>query len=123
MQEFNLTINSEKVGMSDYFGVTNLVDQPIITPFPKANTEQLNNPITLHCKPFGIVCSAWLRYTKNDKNIASRLEGGTVRISSHAMLQPDALISGFKDSGFSIEFGEAGLEEFTSVQTIQTAKS
>lgn len=123
MQEFNLIINSEKVGRSDYLGIINLVDQPIITPFPRANTEQLNNPITSHCKPLGIVCSAWLTHIKNDKNIASRLEGGTVRISSHAMLQPDTPFGGVKDSGFDIEFGEAGLKQLTSIQTIQTAKS
>lgn len=117
MQEFNLIIDSEKVGMSDYFDVTNLVDQPIITPFPRANTEQLNNPITLHCKPFGIVCSAWLTHIKNDQNIASRLECGMIRISSHATLQPDAPFGGVKDSGFNIEFGKAGLKQLTSIQT------
>ena len=123
MQEFNLIINSKKVGMSDYFGVTNLVDQPIITPFPKANTEQLNSPITFHCKPFDILCSVWLTHIKNDQNIVSRLECGMIRITSHSILQPDALFSGVKDSGFSIEFGKAGLKQLTSIKTRYTIKS
>jgi len=71
----------------------------------------------------GLGGSVWSTDIENAQNIASRLECGTVWINNHAMVQPDAPFGGVKDSGFGVAFGEAGLKEFTSIQTMQTSKS
>lgn len=71
----------------------------------------------------GLGGSVWSTDIKNAQSIASRLECGTVWINNHAMVQPDAPFGGVKDSGFGVAFGEAGLKEFTSIQTMQTSKS
>ena len=55
--------------------------------------------------------------------LASRLESGTAWVNSHAMLRPDAPFGGVKQSGFGVEFGRYGLEEYTSIQTLQIMKA
>ncbi|WP_350655789.1 aldehyde dehydrogenase family protein [Psychrobacter sp. S1-30-MNA-CIBAN-0213] len=71
----------------------------------------------------GLGGSVWSQDIKEAQSIASRLECGTVWINNHAMVQPDAPFGGVKDSGFGVEFGEAGLKEFTFIQTVQIFKS
>ena len=71
----------------------------------------------------GLGGSVWSQDIEEAQSIASRLECGTVWINNHAMVQPDAPFGGVKDSGFGVEFGEAGLKEFTFIQTIQIFKS
>lgn len=71
----------------------------------------------------GLGGSVWSTDIKRAQDVASRLECGTVWINNHAMVQPDAPFGGVKDSGFGVAFGEAGLKEFTSIQTMQTFKS
>ncbi|MGM8899233.1 MULTISPECIES: aldehyde dehydrogenase family protein [unclassified Psychrobacter] len=71
----------------------------------------------------GLGGSVWSQNIEKAQKIASRLECGTVWINNHAMIQPDAPFGGVKDSGFGVEFGEAGLKEFTFIQTVQTFKS
>lgn len=71
----------------------------------------------------GLGGSVWSTDITRAQDIASRLECGTVWINNHAMVQPDAPFGGVKDSGFGVAFGEAGLKEFTFIQTMQTAKS
>lgn len=71
----------------------------------------------------GLGGSVWSTDIKKAQDIASRLECGTVWINNHAMVQPNAPFGGVKDSGFGVAFGEDGLKEFTSIQTMQTAKS
>lgn len=71
----------------------------------------------------GLGGSVWSQDIEKAQKIASRLECGTVWINNHAMVQPDAPFGGVKDSGFGVEFGEAGLKEFTSIQTVQIFNS
>ena len=71
----------------------------------------------------GLGGSVWSTDIEKAQRIGSRLDCGTVWINNHAMIQPDAPFGGVKDSGFGIEFGEAGLKEFTSIQTMQVFKS
>lgn len=67
----------------------------------------------------GLGGSVWSQDIEKAQRIASRLECGTVWINNHAMVQPDAPFGGVKESGFGVEFGEAGLKEFTFIQTMQ----
>ena len=55
--------------------------------------------------------------------LAARLECGTAWVNGHAMIQPDAPFGGVKESGIGVEFGRYGLEEYTSIQTLQIMKA
>ncbi len=66
----------------------------------------------------GLGGSVWSSDSEKAQAIASRLECGSAWINHHAMVQPDAPFGGVKGSGFGVEFGEAGLKEFTSIQTV-----
>ncbi len=66
----------------------------------------------------GLGGSVWSKDIIKAQAIASKLECGTVWINKHGAIQPNAPFGGVKQSGFGIEFGEEGLKEFTTVQTV-----
>ena len=66
----------------------------------------------------GLGGSVWSSDEAKARAIASRLECGTVWINKHGAIQPNAPFGGVKQSGFGLEFGEEGLKEFTTVQTM-----
>jgi acyl-CoA reductase-like NAD-dependent aldehyde dehydrogenase len=66
----------------------------------------------------GLGGSVWSRDIKRAEAIAAKLECGTVWINKHGAIQPNAPFGGVKQSGFGVEFGEEGLKEFTTVQTV-----
>ena len=68
--------------------------------------------------PNGLGGSVWSQNLERARDIAARLECGTAWINHHAVVQPNAPFGGVKQSGFGVEFGEAGLKEFTSIQTL-----
>mgnify|MGYP001814579363 CR=1 FL=1 len=70
----------------------------------------------------GLGGSVWSSDIERAAALASRLESGTAWINSHAMLRPDAPFGGVKESGMGVEFGRYGLEEYTSIQTLQIMK-
>lgn len=73
--------------------------------------------------PNGLGGSVWSRDVDRAKALAGRLECGTAWVNNHAMIQPDAPFGGVKESGFGVEFGRYGLEEYTSIQTLQISKA
>jgi acyl-CoA reductase-like NAD-dependent aldehyde dehydrogenase len=50
--------------------------------------------------------------------VARRLEAGTVWINQHLNPHPTLPFSGFKESGFGVEFGREGLQAFCNIQII-----
>ncbi|MFT6711701.1 MAG: acyl-CoA reductase-like NAD-dependent aldehyde dehydrogenase [Arenicella sp.] len=70
----------------------------------------------------GLGGSVWSDDIETAKEIASRLECGTVWVNEHSGIQPNAPFGGVKQSGFGVEFGLYGLEEYTSIQTLKIAK-
>lgn len=68
--------------------------------------------------PNGLGGSVWSQNIERAREIAGRLECGSAWINHHAVIQPNAPFGGVKQSGFGVEFGEAGLKEFTSIQTL-----
>ena len=68
--------------------------------------------------PSGLGGSVWSKDIDQARKIASRLECGSVWINKHGAIQPNAPFGGVKQSGFGVEFGEEGLKEFTTVQTV-----
>ena len=71
----------------------------------------------------GLGGSVWSADIERATELAGRLECGTAWVNNHAMLQPDAPFGGVKESGFGVEFGRYGLEEYTSIQTVQISKT
>ena len=70
----------------------------------------------------GLGGSVWSDDIEKAKEIASRLECGTAWVNEHGGIQPNAPFGGVKQSGFGVEFGSYGLEEYTSIQTLKIAK-
>ncbi len=70
----------------------------------------------------GLGGSVWSSDIERATELAARLECGTAWVNNHAMLQPDAPFGGVKESGIGVEFGHYGLEEYTSIQTLQISK-
>lgn len=69
----------------------------------------------------GLGGSVWSRDLDRAKNLAARLESGTVWINKHGELDPGIPFSGAKQSGFGTELGRAGLDEFTQRKVINIA--
>lgn len=72
--------------------------------------------------PFGLGGSIWSQDVARATALAFRLECGTAWVNDHASLQPNAPFGGVKESGYGVEFGHYGLEEYTSIQTIKVVK-
>ncbi len=72
--------------------------------------------------PQGLGGSVWSSDTDKAIAFAQRLECGSAWVNQHGGLQPDAPFGGVKQSGFGVEFGPYGLEEYTSLQTLSVAK-
>ena len=70
----------------------------------------------------GLGGSVWSDDIAKAAEIASQLEVGTAWVNEHGSLQPDAPFGGVKQSGFGVEFGSYGLDEYTSIQTLKVPK-
>jgi acyl-CoA reductase-like NAD-dependent aldehyde dehydrogenase len=68
--------------------------------------------------PAGLGGSVWGADIAAARKVASQLECGSVWINKHGAIQPNAPFGGVKQSGFGVEFGEEGLKEFTTIQTV-----
>ena len=68
--------------------------------------------------PAGLGGSVWGSDLTRAKEVASRLECGSVWINKHGAIQPNAPFGGVKQSGIGVEFGADGLKEFTTIQTV-----
>ncbi len=66
----------------------------------------------------GLGGSVWGKDLAKAKEVAGRLECGSVWINRHGTIQPNAPFGGVKQSGIGVEFGAEGLKEFTTVQTV-----
>jgi acyl-CoA reductase-like NAD-dependent aldehyde dehydrogenase len=70
--------------------------------------------------PNGLGGSVWSNDIEAAKEIALRMECGTVWINKHGMIQPNAPFGGTKGSGIGVEFGKEGLEEYTNIQVVMS---
>jgi acyl-CoA reductase-like NAD-dependent aldehyde dehydrogenase len=76
-----------------------------------------------NASPNGLGGSIWSNDTKKATELAMRLECGTAWVNEHGAIQPNAPFGGIKQSGIGVEFGQYGLEEYTSIQTLKIMKS
>lgn len=73
--------------------------------------------------PNGLGGSVWSSDTAKAAALAMRLECGSAWVNEHGAIQPNAPFGGIKQSGVGVEFGQHGLAEYTSIQTLKIMKS
>jgi len=66
----------------------------------------------------GLGGSIWSSDTARARDLALQLECGTAWVNKHGAIRPDTPFGGVKASGFGVEFGQHGLEEFASLQVL-----
>jgi acyl-CoA reductase-like NAD-dependent aldehyde dehydrogenase len=71
---------------------------------------------------YGLGATVWSKSTERALEVARRLETGTVWINKHLDLPPSVPYGGVKQSGFGVELGQQGLEEFTQLRILNIAK-
>jgi acyl-CoA reductase-like NAD-dependent aldehyde dehydrogenase len=67
---------------------------------------------------FGLDASVWGTDPILTRDVANRLEAGTVWINKHADIAPHVPMGGIKGSGLGVEFGQDGLEAYTRIKVI-----
>lgn len=72
--------------------------------------------------PYGLGGSVWSADSERAKEIAMKIDSGTVWVNQHLDFGPHIPFGGAKQSGFGTEFAKEGLEEFTQLQVINMAK-
>jgi aldehyde dehydrogenase (NAD+) len=65
----------------------------------------------------------WGTNIEDARNVAERLESGTVWVNTHFALAPDVPFGGWKQSGVGVEFGREGVLEFTRQQVMNVKKA
>ncbi|NGO55826.1 aldehyde dehydrogenase family protein [Allomesorhizobium camelthorni] len=68
--------------------------------------------------PNGLGGSVWSKDIDKAKQVARRMQCGSVWINKHGAIQPNAPFGGVKKSGLGVEFGEEGLAEYTDIQVV-----
>lgn len=67
---------------------------------------------------FGLGGSIWSADVARARDLAMQLECGTAWVNKHGAIRPDVPFGGVKSSGFGVEFGQHGLDEFVSLHVI-----
>lgn len=70
---------------------------------------------------YGLCASVWGRDPERTADVASRLEAGTVYVNKHAEIAPNVPFGGIKSSGMGVEFGEEGLQAYTTIKIVNAA--
>jgi acyl-CoA reductase-like NAD-dependent aldehyde dehydrogenase len=71
---------------------------------------------------YGLGATVWSKSTERALEVAKRLETGTVWINKHLDLPPSIPYGGVKQSGFGVELGQQGLEEYTQLRILNIGK-
>lgn len=66
----------------------------------------------------GLGGSIWSSDVATARALAARLECGTAWVNKHGAIRPDVPFGGVKASGIGVEFGQQGLEEYTTIKII-----
>ncbi len=97
-----------------------LVDQEQFGPaLPVIRYRDLDAAIAAaNDNPNGLGGSVWSADTNAARDAARRLECGSVWINKHGAVQPNVPFGGVKQSGFGVQFADAGLRENTTLQVL-----
>jgi succinate-semialdehyde dehydrogenase/glutarate-semialdehyde dehydrogenase len=74
-----------------------------------------------NASPYGLNFSVWCRDTRKGRELATRLQAGTVNVNegySAAWASVEAPMGGFKDSGTGRRHGSYGITKYTESQTV-----
>ncbi len=71
---------------------------------------------------YGLGATVWSKSPERAYEVAMKLDTGTVWINKHLDLPPGVPYGGTKQSGYGVELGQHGLEEFTQAKIINMAK-
>ncbi|OFV78621.1 aldehyde dehydrogenase family protein [Rhodococcus erythropolis] len=103
-------------------------DNPLVTDeqfgpaLPIIRYENLDDAIAMaNGLSFGLGASVWSSDQEPARDVASRLEAGTVWINSHGGVHPMIPFGGIKKSGYGLEFGAEGLKAVSVPQVITWA--
>lgn len=102
---------------------TPLVDEeqfgPVLPIIPYSDVDHAIH--SANALEFGLCASVWGSSREHTEELASRLEAGTVYINKHAEIAPNIPFGGLKSSGLGVEFGQEGLEAYTTIRIINSA--
>jgi acyl-CoA reductase-like NAD-dependent aldehyde dehydrogenase len=101
-----------------------LVDEEPFGPIlPIIKYSDLDDVITrANSSPFGLGGSVWSSDLARARQVAERIDSGTVWINQHCAFGPHIPFPASKESGVGVEWGKEGLEEFTCMQVININK-
>lgn len=69
---------------------------------------------------YGLGAAVWGN-TVDAREVAARLQAGTVWINDYGVLSPNGCFGGYKQSGFGREFGPEGMLEYTQLKHVYTS--
>ncbi len=97
-----------------------LVDEEQFGPvLPIIRYEEVDEAIEkANDNPNGLGGSIWTSNLDRGRELAKRLECGSVWLNKHGLIQPNAPFGGTKSSGVGVEFAEEGLHEYTDIQVV-----
>lgn len=108
------------LGIADLHNGDPLVDEEQFGPaLPIIKFNDLDDAITAaNDSPNGLGGSIWTSDIQRERELAGRLECGSVWINKLGAIQPNAPFGGVKSSGLGVEFGDEGLAEYTDIQVV-----
>ena len=71
----------------------------------------------------GLGGSVWSSNPERAADVAAKLECGTAWVNGHGGIAPNVPFGGVKCSGIGVEFGEEGLQEYTTIQIVNVSKA
>jgi acyl-CoA reductase-like NAD-dependent aldehyde dehydrogenase len=74
-----------------------------------------------NASPYGLGGSVWSSDMARARDVAGRMDTGTVWINKHAEMHPAVPFAGSKQSGVGVEMSHEGLAEFTQIRVINAA--
>jgi acyl-CoA reductase-like NAD-dependent aldehyde dehydrogenase len=100
-----------------------LVDEEQFGPaLPIVRYRRLEDAIAwANAGDYGLSASVWGTDTAALAAVAQQLQAGTVFINKHAEVAPNVPFGGIKGSGLGVEFGQEGLEAYTTIKIINAA--
>jgi len=67
---------------------------------------------------FGLASSVWSQDNNRAKDVAEKINAGTIWVNTYGMFYPEAPYGGFKQSGFGKELGREGFLEYTRLKNM-----
>lgn len=77
----------------------------------------------LNRSPYGLGGSVWSSNLARAESVANRLDTGTVWINQHCAFGPHIPMPTTRASGIGVEWGQQGLEEYTTLRVINTKRT